>query len=307
MPQSAEKTRLSGILPVYKEKGFTSFDVVAKLRGILKTKKIGHTGTLDPDAEGVLPICIGPATKLVEMLTDFPKEYVAEMLLGLTTDTQDISGKVLKTGKLEADEDKVRKAIFSFIGEYDQIPPMYSALKHNGKKLYELAREGKTVERMPRRILIYNIDIVGISLSQDQPKASIKVRCSKGTYIRTLINDIGEKLGCGACMTSLIRTEAAGFGLNDCIKLSEAESRVNTSGTQGMLISTENVFEKYPKVSVKYGYDKLLYNGNRLTGDCFEQEDISGDCLRVYNSKGDFIAVYQAQGEEYRVKYFFAI
>ena len=307
MPQSAEKTRLSGILPVYKEKGFTSFDVVAKLRGILKTKKIGHTGTLDPDAEGVLPVCIGTATKLVEMLTDSPKEYEAGMIFGVTTDTQDISGKVIKTGSLGADEDKVREAILSFTGEYDQIPPMYSALKHNGKKLYELAREGKTVERSPRRVMIYDIDITGVSLLQDIPSASIKVRCSKGTYIRTLINDIGEMLGCGACMSSLVRTEAAGFGLKDCMKLSEAETRVNTAGAQDILIPTEKVFEKYPKVNVTPDHDRLLYNGNTLAREYFEQGETKGDCLRVCDSKGAFIAIYQAKGEEYKVKYFFAI
>ena len=194
---------IHGIINVYKEKGFTSHDVVAKLRGIVGQKKIGHTGTLDPDATGVLPVCLGKATKLCDLLTDKNKTYEAVLLLGKTTDTQDITGEVLEEKSTEAlTEEKVREAIEGFIGDYEQIPPMYSALKVNGKKLYELAREGKVIERKARPVKILDIQILEIDL----PKVRMEVSCSKGTYIRTLCHDIGEKLGCGGCMESLILT-----------------------------------------------------------------------------------------------------
>ena len=185
---------MNGVINVYKEKGFTSQDVVAKLRGILKQKKIGHTGTLDPDAEGVLPICVGNATKLFDILTDRTKEYETVLLLGRTTDTQDISGNVLSESdsyKALSDEEII-DTILSFLPGYEQLPPMYSALKVNGKKLYELAREGKTIERKPRHVDIDNIEIMDISL----PRITMKLSVSKGTYIRTICNDIGEKLKC---------------------------------------------------------------------------------------------------------------
>ena len=203
---------IHGIINVYKEKGFTSHDVVAKLRGIVGQKKIGHTGTLDPDATGVLPVCLGKATKLCDLLTDKNKTYEAVLLLGKTTDTQDITGEVLEEKSTEAlTEEKVREAIEGFIGDYEQIPPMYSALKVNGKKLYELAREGKVIERKARPVKILDIQILEIDL----PKVRMEVSCSKGTYIRTLCHDIGEKLGCGGCMESLIRTRVSTFRIED--------------------------------------------------------------------------------------------
>ena len=190
---------IHGIINVYKEKGFTSHDVVAKLRGIVGQKKIGHTGTLDPDATGVLPVCLGKATKLCDLLTDKDKTYEAVMLLGMTTDTQDITGRILEEKSTETlTADKVREVIESFIGDYDQIPPMYSALKVNGKKLYELAREGKVVERKARPVKILDIRII----EMDLPRVRMEVSCSKGTYIRTLCHDIGQKLGCGGPMKS---------------------------------------------------------------------------------------------------------
>ena len=184
---------VNGILNVYKEKGYTSHDVVAKLRGIVGQKKIGHTGTLDPDAEGVLPVCLGRATKVCDMLTEKDKTYEAVLLLGKETDTQDISGTVLRVGETEGlTQEQVKDCVMSFVGEYDQIPPMYSALKVNGKKLYELAREGKTIERKSRKVEIKEIRILEMAL----PRVRMEVSCSKGTYIRTLCHDIGEKLGC---------------------------------------------------------------------------------------------------------------
>ena len=193
---------MDGVLIIRKEKGYTSHDVVAKLRGILHMKKIGHTGTLDPDAEGVLPVVLGRATKLVDLLTEKRKTYEALLHLGIETDTQDMTGTVLNEKPVTVSEEEVKAVIESFLGEQEQIPPMYSALKVNGKKLYELAREGKTVERKARPVCFYEIEI----LEMDLPMVRFSVTCSKGTYIRTLCHDIGQKLDCGACMEELTRT-----------------------------------------------------------------------------------------------------
>ena len=178
---------MDGIINIYKEKGFTSHDVVAKLRGILRQKKIGHTGTLDPDAVGVLPVCLGKATKLCDMITDKSKTYEAVLLLGVTTDTQDITGTVLDSKAVDGTSGEIEQTVLSFVGEYKQIPPMYSALKVNGKKLYELARAGVEIERKARTVTIDSVEIQKIEL----PRVYIKVDCSKGTYIRTLCHDIG--------------------------------------------------------------------------------------------------------------------
>ena len=211
---------IHGVINVYKEQGFTSHDVVAKLRGIVGQKKIGHTGTLDPDAVGVLPVCLGRATKLCDMLTDKDKVYEAVMLLGVETDTQDTTGQILKSSETdELTEEQVRAAVLDFVGDYNQVPPMYSALKINGKKLYELAREGKTVERAARRVQIFDIEILSIAL----PRVTMKVHCSKGTYIRTLCHDIGQKLGCGACMEKLTRTKVSRFEIKDSLTLAQIE------------------------------------------------------------------------------------
>ena len=177
---------INGVINVYKEKGYTSHDVVAKLRGILHQKKIGHTGTLDPDAEGVLPVCLGRGTKLCAMLTDKRKTYEAVLHLGIETDTQDMTGKRIKECAAEVSQEEIRSCVQSFLGEQMQVPPMYSALKVQGKKLYELAREGIEVERQPRKVVFYEIEIFSIEL----PRVKFRVTCSKGTYIRTLCHDI---------------------------------------------------------------------------------------------------------------------
>lgn len=226
---------IHGVINIYKERGFTSHDVVGKLRGILRQKKIGHTGTLDPDAEGVLPVCLGKATKLCDLLTDKEKTYRAVLLLGKTTDTQDVSGTVLSEAPVTAEEEKVREAILSFVGDYDQIPPMYSALKVNGQKLCDLARAGKEVERKPRRVTIREIRIEKIDLPRD---CTMEVTCSKGTYIRTLCQDIGENLGCGGCMESLLRTRVERFSLEDAIKLGEVEAIKAEKGLDGLMEKT---------------------------------------------------------------------
>ena len=198
---------MNGILNIYKEAGWTSHDVVAKLRGITGQKKIGHTGTLDPEAEGVLPVCLGKATKVADLLMEETKTYEAVLLLGTVTDTQDTGGQVLRTRPVTCSPEELEDCLKGFLGEQMQVPPMYSALKQNGKKLYELAREGKTVERQPRKVHFYELEL----LETDLPRARIRVTCSRGTYIRTLCQDIGEKLGCGGCMEHLVRT---GWGIS---------------------------------------------------------------------------------------------
>ena len=289
---------VNGIINIYKEAGFTSHDVVAKLRGIVKQKKIGHTGTLDPDATGVLPVCLGNATKLCDMLTDKSKEYEACMLLGVTTDTQDMSGKVLENKQVSCTQEEARGAVLSFIGEYDQIPPMYSAIKVNGKKLYELARNGIEIERKPRRVEISHIEILECSL----PEIHFRVSCSKGTYIRALCADIGDKLGCGAAMKSLIRTRVGTFVIEEAWKLSEVEKMVAEGKLLEHVIAPDRVFMEYPKVKVKSVFEKALANGNKLGLNqvTFEKENTlqEGELIRVYNSGDIFTGVYTYMAEE---------
>ncbi len=292
---------IDGIINVRKEKGFTSHDVVAKLRGITRQKKIGHTGTLDPDATGVLPVCFGKATKLCDMLTEKEKAYEAVLLLGKMTDTQDISGEVKKECSVEGiTQDQVRETILSFVGEYDQIPPMYSALKVNGKKLYELAREGVEIERKPRKIQIHRIEIREINL----PEVRFEVWCSKGTYIRTLCNDIGEKLGCGGCMSSLIRTKSGIFTLEESKSLDEIETCVREGRIEEILVPIDAMFPDVPKVFVKEGEEKSVYNGNALTKRQLEENTMpqSQERIRVYQKDGLFLALYRYDSKENRYK-----
>ena len=286
------KPYINGVINVYKEKGYTSHDVVAKLRGILKIKKIGHTGTLDPDAEGVLPVCIGNATKLCDFIMEKEKEYQADLILGKSTDTQDISGTVLQESDAykNLSDEEIEQAVNSFVGEYDQLPPMYSALKVNGKKLYELAREGIEVERKTRRVKILDIKILEINL----PVVKIVVRCSRGTYIRALCNDIGEKLGTYGCMGYLLRTMSGQFKLESAYKLSEIEELKNTEHIDSVLIPTEEILQ-YEKVWVLENFDKLLSNGNVLTREMFEnaQSVKKDEMIKVYFSNGQFAGVYK--------------
>ncbi|PXV93595.1 tRNA pseudouridine55 synthase [Lachnotalea glycerini] len=287
----------NGILNVYKERGYTSHDVVAKLRGILKQKKIGHTGTLDPDAEGVLPICLGKGTKLCDMLEDHNKIYQAVLLLGQSTDTQDISGKVLQRQNINCSEKEVAEAINSFVGDYNQIPPMYSALKVNGKKLYELAREGITIERNARTVIIYHIEIEEIHL----PRVKFLVSCSKGTYIRTLCHDIGEKLGCFGCMEQLVRTKANGFDISNSLKLDEIEDLRDKNSLEEKIMPIDRVFQAYPVVIIDKKFDKLIYNGNQLKKECVKNTKVlENDCskVRIYDESKSFIGIYEYNSEK---------
>ena len=281
----------NGIINVYKEKGYTSFDVVAKLRGILHMKKIGHTGTLDPDAEGVLPVALGKATRLVDMITDKEKTYEAVMRLGVVTDTQDMSGTVLsQTTELSVTEEELCTVVSSFVGDYMQVPPMYSALKVNGKKLYELAREGKVIERKARNIEVFDIKVESIDL----PEVTMTVHCSKGTYIRTLCNDIGERLGCHGCMKSLLRVRVAGFDLEHALTLSQIQSKVD-EGCFDMVMPVDGVFENLPAVHTASDADKLVRNGNKIPAVLTDYLKHSADSdirYRVYNHEGIFVGVY---------------
>ncbi|MGL5259200.1 MAG: tRNA pseudouridine(55) synthase TruB [Lachnospiraceae bacterium] len=287
-----------GIINVYKEKGFTSHDVVAKLRGILKQKKIGHTGTLDPDATGVLPVCLGCGTKLCDILTEKEKEYYVSFRLGIQTDTQDSTGKVLKTCEVNVTEEEVKEAIFFFQGTYDQIPPMYSALKVNGKKLYELAREGKEIERKARKVIIKELEILNISL----PDIQMRVLCSKGTYIRSLCNDIGNRLGCYATMTELERTKSGEFRKESALTLSDIEELCRAQAIEEKIIAVDEVFQNLKEIIVKKTCTILIENGNalRLEHLCSEFEIEDGEQVRVYDEDTLFYGIYRFIKEEDR-------
>lgn len=291
-----------GVINVYKEPGFTSFDVVAKLRGILKQKKIGHTGTLDPDAEGVLVVCLGKATKLCELLTDKDKSYEATLLLGKTTDTEDSSGKLIEQHEVTSTENEVRSAILSFVGEYDQIPPMYSAIKVNGKKLYELARKGVEIEREPRKVMIHQIDIVSINL----PYVTFRVACGKGTYIRSLCRDIGKMLGCGGIMDKLVRNSVFAaetgktFTAEEALTLKEIEDKVHQNQIDDYILPVDAMFPNLPKIQVSEEGNKKLYNGNLLKAKDFLENSVMAtdgtECL-IYDKDGNFTAIYQFHEE----------
>lgn len=285
----------NGIMNVYKEAGYTSHDVVARLRGICKMKKIGHTGTLDPEAVGVLPVCFGSGTKLCDMLTDWDKEYIAVMRLGVVTDTQDMTGQIIRQCETERikrlDEKSVRSAVFTFLGEYDQIPPMYSALKVNGRKLYELAREGKEVERRPRKVRIRELEI----LDCDLPSVKMRVVCSKGTYIRTLCHDIGDRLGCGGAMEFLVRSRVGIFRIEDALTLGQIKELADQHTIEGVIIKPDAVFADDQAVVVKKEGRRLVENGNVLSPELLQNdaETVPGGQLRVYDSTGRFYGIYQ--------------
>lgn len=298
---------MDGIINVYKEKGFTSHDVVAKLRGILHIKKIGHTGTLDPDAVGVLPVCIGKGTKLCDMITDTDKTYEAVMLLGISTDTQDISGNVLSKKDVAVDEKTLIETIDSFVGEYKQIPPMYSAIKVNGRKLYQLAREGIEIERSPRDVYIHSIHINDMNLQDDEPSVTMTVSCSKGTYIRTLCHDIGEKLGCGACMKSLSRTRVGRFYIDDSYTINQIAA-LNLKGELSSIVTPVDSMFDYPEIRIKREYDKLLYNGNQLPLSAGKASDgNTADKVRIYNESGEFIGIYSMDDSGYKPVKIFSV
>ncbi|MCX7923887.1 MAG: tRNA pseudouridine(55) synthase TruB [Clostridia bacterium] len=290
---------MNGILNILKPPGMTSFDIVGYLRGVCKTKKIGHTGTLDPAAVGVLPICIGNATKAIEFMMDKDKLYRAELTLGVVTDTQDSSGQVLDEREVKVSEAQIREVMAGFVGRIMQVPPMYSAVKVNGKKLYELAREGVTVEREAREIEIYSINIINIAESR---KVIFDVACSKGTYIRTLCADVGERLGCGGHMSFLVRLEAGVFDIESAVTLEEVSDLANAGKLTERLIRVDEVFKDYDKVNLDISEEKKLMNG--MTVPVKTGIRLKGTEVRAYNNQGDFIALCDViyNGEKLYVK-----
>ncbi len=298
MPNNKKADPYTGVLPVFKEKGYTSNDVVAKLRGILRMRRIGHTGTLDPEAVGVLPVCLGRATKTAGSLTDTDKTYICVMRLGISTDTEDMTGRILRTGDVTGLSGReIKEAVISFVGEYDQIPPMYSAKKINGKKLYELAREGIEIERRPSRVCIRGISDIEIRLEGGESRAVFTVECSKGTYIRSLCRDIGDKLGCGGCMESLVRTKACGIEEDECLTLSEIEKCVHDGGDiKEHIIPIDHFYKDCGELDVSGITEKLVRNGNRFDAD----RELSGR-YRVYLSDGAFAALYDIDDGEARL------
>lgn len=280
----------NGIIIIDKEPGFTSHDVVAKMRGICGQKKIGHTGTLDPMATGVLPVCLGSGTKLCDMLADRDKEYVAELLLGVETDTQDTTGHVLVRKPVEATEEKVLAVCKSFLGDYEQVPPMYSALKVDGKKLYELARAGKEVERKARPVKILELEILECRL----PVVKMRVVCSKGTYIRTLCADIGAGLGCGGTMQSLRRTAVGRFTLENALTLGELQQMKDGGKMEETVLSVDSLFEDCPALHVNGENLRFLDNGNALYPEQTEEkiQHEPGQWVRFYRGDGSFAGIY---------------
>lgn len=276
---------LCGVLCVNKPEGFTSFDVIAKLRGILKMKRLGHTGTLDPMATGVLPVLCGRAAKAADILPDHDKTYEAGFRFGTATDTQDCTGKVLSERDASgATYERLSEAVKKFRGEIMQIPPMYSAVSVGGKRLYELARQGREIEREPRKITVYSLEIK--EYNESGGCGIFKISCSKGTYIRTLINDIGEALGCGGMMTSLVRTKACGFGLEDCFMIEQLQDIGEAEGDfSGIIKPIEDIFSCLPKLYIRGAQERMYRNGvkldlNRIRLDGFAER------IAVYGGNG---------------------
>jgi len=295
---------MNGILCIDKPTGFTSFDVVAKLRGMAKTKKIGHGGTLDPMATGVLPLFIGSATKACDLLPNQDKGYIATFRLGLTTDTLDITGRVLEERPVTAGEDQVAAAVADFEGKSSQLPPMYSAVRVKGQRLYDLARRGVEVERIPREIQIFSIKILASDPADGE--YTIDVHCSKGTYIRSLCHDIGERLGCGATLTALRRRLACGYTLEDCITLEEAQALADAGGLEHRLLPVETAFRELPALSLTPRQARLLQNGVRIDLGEFEAIPLGpGATVACYGPGNTFLGLGVADEGVLRVKRLF--
>ena len=279
---------MNGVININKPLGITSHDVVYRLRKLLSIKKIGHTGTLDPDASGVLPMCIGRATKVADMLTAQDKQYVAEVTLGSATDTLDKTGTVTETAEVNVTKADILKAVAEFVGDIEQIPPMYSAIKVDGKKLYELAREGVEIERKPRQVQIDAIEVLDIDLNAG--RFSMKIDCSKGTYIRTLCDDIGRRLGCFAHMSALERTKSGRFDLSESYTLEQIEEMFG-NGDLSFFTPVDAVFEEYTKLTLSSRKAKKMCNGTRVSVQGIED----GVTYRVYDESGNFLTISEAE------------
>lgn len=278
---------MNGILCVNKPSGFTSFDVIAKLRGILKIKRLGHGGTLDPMATGVLPVFVGNATKACDIMPDNSKSYLAGFQFGKTSDTQDITGEILSESDIFVSLEMLERTIPQFTGKIMQLPPMYSAVQVNGQRLYDLARKGVEVERTPRKIEVSGINIV--EYDEEKREGKLEIKCGKGTYIRTIINDIGEKLGCGGIMTSLIRTSSGGFTLDDCFTFEQIQQARDNDRLEELILPIERVFETLPKMRLNETQTRMYRNGVKL--DLARVNNLNRECslYRVCGSDGAFI------------------
>lgn len=285
---------LNGIICVNKPEGFTSFDVIAKLRGILRMKKLGHSGTLDPMATGVLPVFAGSATRAISILPDTDKSYLAGFRLGLVTDTQDITGKILEEKPFSVSIQEIEAKVPLFRGNIKQIPPMYSAVSVGGKRLYELARKGIEIDRPAREIFIDNFDIT--EFDEKTGCGKLSVTCSKGTYIRTLIHDLGQELGCGAVMTALVRTAACGFTLSDCHTLDEIQKIADEGKAETITGSCERLFDGYPSLQLSRQKAAMYRNGVKLRLN--ELKGYGGEeFLKIYSDSGEFIGIARSDME----------
>lgn len=300
----ADFTDISGILPVNKPQGWTSFDVVAKLRGVLKIKRLGHAGTLDPMATGVLPVFVGKATKACDILPDTKKAYTAGFKLGITTDTLDITGEVLQTKQASVSRGQLESAKAQFVGEITQLPPMYSAVKVDGKRLYQLAREGKTVERKPRKCVVHSIEIT--AFDEDTQQGEMTICCEKGTYVRTIIDDIGQALGTGAVMTSLVRTYSGGFDIKECLTIEQIADICACGRLADVIMPTQKAFELYEDIHLAQRLTVLYKNGVKLYANQVKADSSSGETFRVFGADGEFLGLAAFENEMLRsVKNFY--
>lgn len=283
---------IHGVLPVYKPKGYTSHDIVSQIRRWSGQKRVGHTGTLDPAVEGVLPICLGQATRIVEYIQELPKRYRGSMVLGIATDTEDQTGEVIKKQEVPSIPDSEIKHVFqTFLGEIEQIPPMYSAVKVNGKRLYQLARQGDVVSRKPRKITIYELQYLSIQKGTF-PILHFDVLCSKGTYIRTLCVDIGKALGFPAHLASLVRTESGPFQLPDCYHLAEVTKLSSETEQQRVLYTVDEVLGHLPSLIIQDSDVKFVQDGLPLqVADAFSLPTL----VRIYSETGKFCALYRVE------------
>ncbi|MBP1961062.1 tRNA pseudouridine(55) synthase TruB [Paenibacillus aceris] len=287
---------LEGILPVWKPEGFTSHDVVAKVRGILGIKRIGHTGTLDPQVTGVLPLCIGRATRMVEYIQELPKEYEAKLTIGLSTDTEDMTGNVLEeVSEVQLDEAIVREVLSRFVGEIEQIPPMFSAVKVDGKRLYELAREGKEVERKSRKVTIHQLEILHMDLQQKHPEIHFRASCSKGTYIRTLCVDIGKALGYPAVMKSLIRTSTGSIRQEQCLTFDQIKELKALGALQDRMIPMDQAISHIPYVDLTEQEAVNAQQGKRIPLSAGRIAGVTGSqtLLRAYSPDQRFLGLFE--------------
>ena len=285
---------MNGVINIFKPKGMTSFDVVREVKKVCCTGKVGHTGTLDPEATGVLPVCIGRATKIIDYIMDSRKVYEVEFKLGIKTTTYDDEGEILETRETKhLTDDEILQAIKGFLGEYSQVPPMYSALKQNGVRLYTLARQGIEVKREGRNITIYNIENIKI----DNPFVSMKVTCSKGTYVRSLCYDIGEKLGVYATMTELNRAETSVFKEEDSINI----KNLTSENYSEHLISIEEALNHYDRININHKYAKLLVNGVRVGDTRYTNDKVENEKLyRVYDGE-KFLGLGSKNNEGFKI------